>query len=450
MIQVRTRMRRFHRKPQTRCFVLARLKGSNLGTEKRWWEGGLGGTAGGPPEAAATIPAVLRDFFKEGGPSNTPSMKTICGGEDWLTLNLYLIHHDFDSLAKRLDQAREAAQFEGDDEIISFGDIRFQADSNGARQGDKQKGSWMRWRLVGENAFTLLLMNAERSNGIQPNGSIRVPSLPLMQRSIDEIYGEIEYIIDRMGSELEAAKVSRVDPCVDLPDVDIEEFCRPFRNGWIVTKARKRSGYGKGIQLSDFYLGSQPTGFTVGNSGLLLRVYEKLIESQRSVEKLALLRANRWGYIPEKAVRVEFQLGRQTLKRYGVDTFDDWLEKRAAICSELTNKWTRLTAASVDRKHADRCELHPIWLKTIAAFEEWTGTPSEDVDLTPLAKLNVDNSKVVKQAVGLLVGVMARSGKQLQDNEMFIRESIFEIQQAIADRNIPSEVKKKGIKLGLS
>lgn len=411
---------------------------------------GSGGTAGGPPAALQCVPHELDEFFAEGGSSNTPSLKTTTGGEDWFTVNLYLIHPDFESFAERLDDAQREATLDSDEDKVSFGDVTFRVASNGARQGDSSKGSWMRWRLRGDNGFTLLLMNSDQSNGIQPNASIRVPSIPLMQKTAKAIWGDIQFIVDGMGAILENAKLSRVDPCVDLAGVDIEEFAAPFRNDWVVTKAKKRATYFQALPMGEYYSGSKSTGFTVGNSKQMVRVYEKLVEAKNSPEKLALLRANRWGCLPDHAVRVEFQLSRDALKNFGVDTVDDWFAKRASICHRLTTKWFRLTSGPVDRKHADRSEMNDRWKEVVEAFQSWTGLPDGAVDLTALAKTEVDNSRLANSAVGFLIGLMARGSRIIRDNDDFLREAVFEIQQAIADREMKSEVNKKQIELGLS
>ncbi len=59
----------------------------------------------------------------EGGSSNTPSPETTTGGEDWLSVSLYLEHGAFPDLSKRLDEAQRAAklgQVNDDADIVEY------------------------------------------------------------------------------------------------------------------------------------------------------------------------------------------------------------------------------------------------------------------------------------------------------------------------------------------
>jgi len=372
------------------------------------------------------------------------------GGEDWVSLGLYVNHPAFKDLAAKLDFAKEAAACGSskEDEVV-FGDTRFIVSASGAREGASGKGSWMRWKLKSENGVTVLIMNRDEAHKTQPNMTIRAPSLVLMQFGIEQLWGMVRYWVDSMGAELVANKVSRVDPCVDLVDVPMCEFMDPYRAGWIVTRAHRRSEHDLGLRMGSHYIGSRPSGFSVGKYPTMLRVYDKITECSRDPLKLALLMANRWGKVPECATRVELELGRERLKRLGVDSIDDWLEKRAAICEKMTREWCRLTAGPVDRNHADRSEMHSIWERTREAFARWCGESGE-VDLTPLLKALPDSSRQVSQAVGILKGVFARAGTEVTDNEQFVREAIFAIRDIMGDRDMAEEVRRKALELGVS
>ena len=130
-----------------------------------------------------------------------------------------------------------------------------------------------------------------------------------------------------------------------------------------------------------------------------------------------------------------------------MDTVEDWIVKRQAIIDKLTLEWFRLTDGPVDLKHANRSPVHPIWLKTREAFFECCqGSP--DVLLEPLPKLHVDMSKQVKQIVGMFVGICARVGKDINNNEKFYREFEFAIRARVGNRDMAAEVKRKSLEMG--
>jgi hypothetical protein len=88
----------------------------------------------------------------------------------------------------------------GPDEI-QLGDVRFIVSAGGARQGKGRKSSYMRWRLTGENGITLLLMNRDKPHATQPNAMFQVGSLPLMQHTLDSIWGMGQHAFDSLGPE---------------------------------------------------------------------------------------------------------------------------------------------------------------------------------------------------------------------------------------------------------
>lgn len=399
-------------------------------------------------------PALSIDPFeleREGDTSNTPSQKTSThitstGGEDWLTISLYLKHSDISSLRSKLNSAQEAARRDNNpNDEVAFGDSEFIVSPTGTRLGDRSKGSWMAWRLQSDIGATLLLMDTDEPLGDQPNGSVRIPSRTLMEFGTLPTWKMVMHWFEAMGAELYMNKLSRVDACVDLPGVPVTEFMQPFRDGWVVTRGRTRTEHE--LQTRSDYSGTKATGFTVGKAPMLVRVYDKLLESSRDMMKLQLLVKNRWGQFPTAATRVEFEIHRQRLQRLGVDSFEDWLEKRGAICEQIAREWFRLTDGPVDRNHADRAKTHPIWELAISAFGEWCGG-SQQVELTPLLKGEVDMSRMSNQAVGNFIGIYARIGKPIEDNDQFIRETLARIRDSVKERNMSEEVRRRTLELG--
>jgi hypothetical protein len=397
--------------------------------------------------SASPTKVALAEFFGEGDPSNTPSQKTTVGGEDYLKVHLYLNHGDFAALSKRLNEAREAALMDkrGQDEL-QLGEFRFIVKPAGILEGDVTKGLRLRWRLLGENGIWLFLGNRENAHHTQPNAAIQVGSVSLMQFGTKAVWGMVEHVLDAIGVTLVKNKLSRVDACVDLPGAPVEEVVAAFRARYYITRAHHRADYGVELPIASYDHGTKPTGFTVGKSPMLVRAYEKLRETKNDPTKRALLIANRWGEVPECATRVEMQVGRERLKTYGVDSFEDWLEKRGAICKTVMENWLRLTVGLVDRKHAYRSATHPRWIQATEAFASWCGATT-CVELTPLCKIEIDVSCRLSTALGIVKNSFARSGKDIQDNEHFMREMRAAILDAIGERDMAEEVRRKTLEL---
>ncbi len=421
--------------------------------------------AGGPPANDANdreTPAFSFDPTAPGGEgesSNTPSPKTTTGGEDWLSVNFYIDFETeyFEELADKLNLAQAAAidlASKSHSETtplfhdeIELNGIRFIVAPRGSRLGTGNKALGMKWRLQSEHGITVMLANRAEAHKTTPNMAMVATSTVLMRRGFDTVWALMQDYVKALGGRIRTNKISRVDVCVDLADVSVEEFCTPFSQNWVVSRARQRDLYESGVFISSHKVGRRPTGFAIGKTPLRLRVYDKLLEVSKSPEKLPLLATKRWGYLPMCATRVEYQISRAKLKQFGVDTVEDWIEKRLAIVGKLTLEWFRLTDGPVDQKHANRSPVLPLWLKAREAFFEWC-LGSSDVLLEPLPKLHVDMSKQIKQIVGMFIGICARVGKDICDNEKFYREFEFAIRDIVGNRDMAAEVKRKSLEIG--
>ncbi len=396
------------------------------------------GAAAGPPRDDVSFDPALWD--REGDPSNTPTQKTISGGEDTLEVQLYVDFREFPKLRDALDAARAAAECGsvGDDEI-QLGRERGIVAPGGYRQGQGPKGAWMRWRLRTESGVELGIMNRAESHKTMPNVAVRIGSAALMQHGTDFMWNRARYLVEQLGGKIRSNKLSRVDVCVDLPGVPVEGFVELCRADRFVSRGKKRAMFDEGRKA---------TGYSIGGKQVMLRVYDKLDETKHDALKRALLKANRWGVLPNSATRVEFQMRRGKLKQLGVDSVEDWFEKRATVCEWLTNDWFRLTEGPVDRKHADRAAVHPLWVSVQGLFRDWCGKAG-DVELTPLNKTQIDVNQQMKTVVGILVGVYARLGRQIRDNRHFILDVELTIREMISDRDMAEEVARRRRELGM-
>lgn len=357
---------------------------------------------------------------------------------------------DFKHLANVLDQAQAAAvctgrgkgiyaTFGAADEV-RCGEYVFIASPSGARLGGNG-GLRMRWRLASQHGMTVLLANMPEKHDSCPNLSIQASSTVLMERGFRRVWELMQEYVVALGGKAVHNRLSRVDPCVDLRDISAPELCKVCNSDGFITRAK----YGP----NPFRVNGRASGFTVGKTPLLLRVYDKLLESYSDSNKYRLYICSRFeGIEPEQATRVEYQLSRSTLKKYGVDTVEDWIEKRSTIVHRITNQWFRLTDGPLDRRHTERAITHPLWARICEAFAE-VYDASADLELKPMPNREVDNSRLVKQVLGVLIGVFARAEKPITNNEKFLREARFALNEVIGDRDMAAEVRRKMILLGI-
>jgi len=381
--------------------------------------------------------------------SNTPPSITKCsGGEDWLELGLYLHHWDFTRLKRRLDQAREAAESNsvGGDELVIAG-RKFLMLPTAASAGTKEKQVVYRWRLRSEDGWWLLLMNRGDCHETLPTGIARATSVPLMRLGPLAFMRQLHESLNDLNIRLVRAKVSRVDPCVDLAKVRIDGLYHAFMAGHFVSRARYSTDRIVDEEYAGYRIARQPTGFEMGKGDVRMRAYDKYRKSVGDSEILLLMQTRRWGGIVGCATRVEFQLRREKLKTLGVDTLDDWWAKRGAITHYLTTDWCRILTGQFDPHHPDRTETHADWIATGDAFAEWAG--KEVADLSPLPKLPIEANDLLRQVLGTLVSYHARVGTSIRNNSEFFQASGRKLFEQVEERNLAEEVQRRAIELGI-
>lgn len=383
-----------------------------------------------------------------GDPSNTPPSITKClGGEDWLELSLYLQHRRFDSVKKWLDAAREAAESneKGPDELEIAG-RKFLMQPSSATAGTKEKHITYRWRLRSEDGWWLLLMNRADVHSTLPTGIARASSLPLLRIGPKAFLQQLAETVDDLSVDFEREKLSRVDACVDLAGLAVDSLHRAFMRGYRVCRGRYSVNYIADESIEGHILGRRPTGFAIGKGDIRLRVYDKLLKSLNDAEILLLMQTRRWGGVVIKAIRAEFELHREKLKLLGVDSINDWWEKRGAVTSYLSHEWCRVTASKVDSTHTDRAPTHRDWIKIQDAFTDWAG--SAVGDLSPLPRLPIRADHLLEQVAGALVSYHARVGTNIDNNETFAHESFYALLDLLDVRDMAEEVRRRAVELG--
>ena len=184
--------------------------------------------------------------------SRPPSNPITYGGEDYLTLSLYLKHKLFSELKSTLDQRQQAAveRREGDDEITLAG-LRFLVLPFGGKVGSKNSKAFFQWLLKSEIGFTLLLMKRESCEGSMPNGKLDASSLVLMRFGLQAVVDRAFAALRALGAEVVRNKISRVDVCCDLPGAKIAPLCDAFTAGNYVSRAVATVSHSQDAYLVD-------------------------------------------------------------------------------------------------------------------------------------------------------------------------------------------------------
>ena len=162
--------------------------------------------------------------------------------------------------------------------------------------------------------------------------------------------------------EITGEKVSRVDLCADF---EWQSGFDVSHTNTIVTKARK-------ITTENF--GKQFCGFTIGKEDLRATIYDKSLQV-RKYGKTWFYKL--WGSESLLVWRVEFQFKRESLRRFGIETISDLINKSQVLWDYATNKW--LIMRKGNDSNVSRRPLTEFWkLVQAVKLDLWADTTSFD------------------------------------------------------------------------
>lgn len=335
--------------------------------------------------------------------------------EDWFEWSLYVDWGtNWPKLSRRLSTAKEYAAIADcpkDKCSIPYWGGCAVVDRMGARLGHKKSGLYFAYKLQTE-FLTIMIAEREEPHKTKPSVIMRASGEACLLEGAKSCYEEGKEFIKEMGGCIIRNKLSRVDACMDMPSEIITPFDLAYFEERYICRARSHGRYASG-------------GITVqfGKYPLMLRIYDKKAEVMKKnnpTQMLGML-INRWdGEIPESSIRVEFELGREFLKKKGVDSVEDYHRKRAALLSYLTHDWMRFTQDQVDRenKNQSKARTLPIWEKIREAFLDWAES-DPNVSLAPLDKSKANVSHLIKVVAGVTRTAAKCQGKTIETLEDF-------------------------------
>jgi hypothetical protein len=418
---------------------------------------GSGLVAGG--DSTNRPPATSESQKREGRLASGSA--EFAGGEDWFEASLWVQWDRWDQLRTALEVAREAAktQAEGSDvnraDCVVIWNQEYLVHATGAAVGDG--GRVYRYRLQ-KNGVTYLIANAEEPSAEFPNVRFVVGSLPLMLEDAETIWKRIQCDLDDLGGEIVKSTLSRVDVCVDLPNVDVSAFEERWRDGRYISRARDSEEFDPaGEAASVHWVGRgerrKCTGIRIGAKGapIKLNVYDKLYEvtKKRDDAKLEALIKYRWGgTCPASATRVEVQMRREKIKEmtwttrtkdaagqvvetiHHVDSVDDWIKHRAEVIRYVLSKWLRFTEEfDFENNHHSDAETWDLWTRIRVAAETFFGGTQKAAGR--VRKLRFSVSQLIAQSIGTISSAMVYTRGVILDKAEFVAEFLEEAVRAI-------------------
>jgi hypothetical protein len=223
---------------------------------------------------------------------------------------------------------------------------------------------------------------------------IRISSEYLWSKGLNDAWHFIyNWVIETFGN-IKTEKVSRVDLCTHVSDIDLVSDCDFTYKG----KFKKTNFYRNGNNKNALCFGSR-------NSTLYCRIYNKSLEVRETKKKHWFYDIwQKHGLNIENVWNIEFEIKSEILRKYNIFTVSDIQENIKGLWLYCTTEYICKISRSNSRK--ERCSIDSDWQKIQNCFENFQYKP-----LIPREKQILEDAKVLIPSItGNLTSYCARNG----------------------------------------
>jgi hypothetical protein len=236
---------------------------------------------------------------------------------------------------------------------------------------------------------------------------VRYGAEPILEYGIDEAQRRLLDWLSVLGFTLYpngGERLSNVDLNVCVP-IAVPRFAQHVDDGLCVTQVQKSGVWKMRNEVETFFLGNR--------NSTQMKIYDKRVELATKCDNIGKLIltiqrhiGDEWFNSDRPITRVEFSIGRDRLKSWGINPRAEFRARERAIVDLLTFKWFRILAKPKVRGHENTAELHEHWATVRAEFLRCF-----DGSTAPLTKVkknvSVDLPKYGAAVMGYLVKMIA-------------------------------------------
>lgn len=229
-----------------------------------------------------------------------------------------------------------------------------------------------------------------------------------------DVVAAVEEVLRSWGFCIKAQKISRIDVQLTFPK-PFSLIAKAFEEHRVVTRVRQWSKYTSAIsrRIDTSEDETEYTGFAStppkrssktkhASKTIEIRIYDKIKECFKgsdSLEKLNDLYAVLG--IREHLTRVEFELHREFLKEYGIDTIVDFYAKLPELLRYLTHSYFRVVE-DPKNSHSERQKTAAWWEDVARMFELAFNATFEGKTLKRIEKKVWNAERLIQQALGCI------------------------------------------------
>lgn len=262
-------------------------------------------------------------------------MKLLLSGLDTVECAYYLhpgseCKIDFAALREQREAQRHAKQ--AGPQVMELGGLEFLLYPSGTKSGYPF--------LMANQDYTIQFGEFNH-----PSFFVKYSSLALWHKGAKRQHEQFQHWAESLGFvKVRSEGLSRVDFAFDLHLENID-----FDEDSFITLADKDSQHRKNGTVQTF---------TFGRDEVVLRVYNKSDEVEEASGKYWLHPL--WQEQTENVWRVEWQVRKETLKRFGLRTFEDLFDGYGDLLRYLVREHTSLRSKTQDSNRS-RWPVHPLW-----------------------------------------------------------------------------------------
>lgn len=294
---------------------------------------------------------------KRGGTSNTPSpnsIKVISRGIDSLYVGFYCnldksLYELLEEKKQKAQDHKEKKEFTDDlNNNLTIENVFFNIRPHGYKN----------YSYIIFNDLFDILITKKTIKPYFPNVYVKFKSLYLWSLGYKKAFYEIEDFIYKINEDESARNVvSRIDICADF--INWRPKLLDYNN--FIKRAVHSSAIHKEDFSESYYKGKKLTGFTFGKKNIVCRLYNKSEEIKNSNKQWFY---DMWGeeYNDKEVWRLEFQLRRDALKRFDLNTVEETYEKLDNIWAYLTQKWISLRVPNYKEEKVTRWNIKKEWI----------------------------------------------------------------------------------------
>ncbi len=263
-----------------------------------------------------------------------------------------------------------------------------------------------------------------------PNVNVYVSSTPLIAKGGDwaAVWDEARYFLESvLLGQVTQTKVGRLDVFVDMPGHTVQDYVDRYQRGQFVRRARcleliATEGEVEAAVVQSYidaakreletrllYKGRQASGMYIGKSGVVCRIYDKLLEmeSKEDLTKWESMKAAFWGGgVPDELTRIEFQLRTRQLREAGIADVASLRSELRNLSGWLCNAWLTIREQGFCRKYARDAEYDPHWRAVVDTVSSRFGGGWNR--LARIVPGVADRTRLLDQAIGCLASYLAK------------------------------------------